>query len=96
MLNMGPQQNQMGGPQQQMGVNVFQSLNRGPGGAMPNMQNRMGSNGGQMGNQMNNQMGGMSQMGGQMPPGNMNQLGGPMQGSLGNQVKINRKTNFPL
>ncbi|XP_044766081.1 mediator of RNA polymerase II transcription subunit 15 isoform X2 [Coccinella septempunctata] len=93
MLNMGPQQNPMGGPQQQMGVNVFQAIGRGPGGAIPNMQanmqNRMGANGAQMGNQMNSQMGGMNQMGGQMPnqipSGNMNQLGGPMQGTLSNQ-----------
>ncbi|XP_045481242.1 mediator of RNA polymerase II transcription subunit 15-like isoform X2 [Harmonia axyridis] len=94
LASQGTRNNQMlnMGPQQQMGVNVFQALGR-PGGAMPNMQgnmqNRMGANGGQMGNQMNTQMGGMPQMGGQMPnqmpTGNMNQLGGPMQGALGNQ-----------
>ncbi|KAL3290282.1 hypothetical protein HHI36_023628 [Cryptolaemus montrouzieri] len=97
MLNMNAQQNPMGGPQQQMGVNVFQAMARGPGGAIPNMQgnmqNRMGANGSQMGNQMNNQMGTMNQMGGQMsnqmPQSNMNQLGGSMQNTIGNQLQGN-------
>lgn len=103
LASQGTRNNQMlnMGPQQQMGVNVFQALGR-PGGAMPNMQgnmqNRMGANGGQMGNQMNTQMGGMPQMGGQMPnqmpTGNMNQLGGPMQGALGNQLQGNMQNQM--
>ncbi|KAK9890189.1 hypothetical protein WA026_008990 [Henosepilachna vigintioctopunctata] len=88
MLNMGNQQNPMGGPPQQMGVNVFQALARGPGGNMTNlqgnMQTRMGANGSQMGNQM----GAMNQIGGQMPNTNM-QLGAAMQNTLGNQMQGN-------
>ncbi|CAH1109128.1 unnamed protein product [Psylliodes chrysocephalus] len=74
MMNMGPQNPQMGGPQQAPATNLLQTLNRGPQqmmmgnsmpgnmpGAMPNMQDRQNINMAPNGAQMSSQ-----QMGNQM------------------------------
>lgn len=98
MMGMNPQGGPpMGGPQQMAPIaapNLMQTLNRGPGQPMGNMQGGMqprppmgmGPNPGQMPNQLGNQMPGP--LPGQMPSQLQNQLQNPMgnqmQGQMGN------------
>jgi mediator of RNA polymerase II transcription subunit 15 len=88
----GSQQAPMGAQQQITATNLLQTLNRGPGQAMSNMQQTMqprpnmgmGPNSGPLPNQINNQM---SQMSNQMP----NQ----MTGQIGNQMPNNGINQMP-
>jgi len=103
MMGMGgPQSVSMGGPQQMPPIsatNLLQTLNRGPGQGINNLQGNMqarptmvmGNNGpmpNQMGNQLSGQMANQlaSQMAGQMPNTSMGQMQGQLPNQLQNQL----------